>query len=79
MMDAERRFLGNEVARRFLHGYLTINRRRHVIAVPMEAAIVMAIKEVHFTSCRPYVWVQSYEFQQGSRSALLHADYQHFG
>lgn len=74
-----RHFFGDEVAGRFLHGNLAAYRRRHVVSVPMQAPVIVAIEKVHLATGRPHIRMQPNEFQQCSRAALLHADYQDVG
>jgi len=42
--------------------------------VPVELAIIVTIKEVHFGAGSAHVRVNAKELEKGARSALLHAD-----
>lgn len=48
-------FFSDEVAGGFLHSDLAANCWRHMIAIPMQATMIMPIEEMHFTAGRPYI------------------------
>lgn len=79
VMNAKRNLFGDEIAGCFLHSNLAVNCWRHVITIPVQSAIIVSIKEVHFTAGCPYIGMQSNEFEQCSSAAFLNTNDKHLG
>lgn len=43
--------------------------------VPLQSSVIVPVEEVRLSTSSSHIWVDSYELQHGSGSALLYADY----
>ena len=50
-----------------------------LLPVPVQATVIISVEKMCLGSDCPHIWVNSYEFQDSPRAALLYADYDGFG
>ena len=72
VLHAAGRLLGDEVRWGFFDGELALEGGGHALAVPLEAARVVLVEEVHLAAGGAHVGVDADELEEGASTALFY-------